>query len=328
MPSPSIKNDLPIELVAPDILAYASGNTGIPYIWRFSSKVPGPDVMISAIVHGNEPAGAIALDWLLQRNVRPIAGSLTLAFMNIAAYVAFDADDPNASRWVDEDFNRVWDARFLNSDRHSAELDRARQVRPVLDEIDYLLDIHTMQEKAPPVMLAGTKNKGCELARRVGVPKVIVTDQGHASGTRMRDYARFDDPATDAAAVLIECGQHWEKPSGALAIESALRFLVATGTVGPKLLKDAGIPAQTDPQEHWDVTDAITIQSDKFTFVAKFHGGEVIEKSGTLLGHDGNAEVRTPYDNCMLIMPSARLTKGLTAVRLARHHDQESSTHG
>jgi hypothetical protein len=37
-----------------------------------------------------------------------------------------------------------------------------------------------------------------------------------------------------------------------------------------------------------------------------------------VIGHDGAQAVTTPYDNCVLIMPSMRLRKGETAVRLGR----------
>ena len=46
--------------------------------------------------------------------------------------------------------------------------------------------------------------------------------------------------------------------------------------------------------------------------------GEVIAKAGTLIGLDGEIEVRTPLDDMMLVMPSKRLWKGQTAVRLAQ----------
>ena len=104
----NIPNDYPVDLSPPDISAYENGNTGVPYIWTFDSGVAGPNVMISAVVHGNEPCGAIALDWLFQNDVRPVMGRLTLAFMNVAAYQAFDPADPNATRWMEEDFNRVF----------------------------------------------------------------------------------------------------------------------------------------------------------------------------------------------------------------------------
>lgn len=310
-----IPNDYPIDLTPPDISAYAKGNTGVPYIWSFDSGVPGPNVMVSAVVHGNEPCGAIALDWLLQADVRPVRGRLTLGFMNIAAYLAFDPADPNATRWMEEDFNRVWDTAVLEGDRDSVELRRAREVRPVMDEVDLLLDIHTMQHLAPPLMMSGRHGKGKDLARLVGVPEKVVGDAGHAAGRRMRDYGGFDDPSSPKAAVLIECGQHWEASAGDLAKESTARFLEATGAVAPGFSEAfGGMPA---PQQLFTVRETVTITQETFTFTDPFRGGEVIPKAGTLIGHDGDIEVRTPLDDMMLVMPSKRLWKGQTAVRLA-----------
>jgi hypothetical protein len=45
---------------------------------------------------------------------------------------------------------------------------------------------------------------------------------------------------------------------------------------------------------------------------------EVIPKAGTLIANDGKDEIRTPYDDCVLIMPSRRTAVGQTAVRLGR----------
>lgn len=315
MPTIDLPNSYPIELTPPDITPYAAGNGGIPYVWTFDSGAPGPHIMVSAIVHGNEPCGAIALDWLLREDVRPIAGSLTLAFMNIAAYEAFDHEDPNASRWVDEDFNRVWGEDVLEGDRNSVELRRARQVRPILDQIDHLLDLHTMQHLAPPLMMTGRLPKAKELAGRVGVPMRVVGDSGHAAGRRMRDYGGFDDPSSPKTALLIECGQHWEKSAGDLAIEATARFLVALGTVDAGLTERFG--AVPEPQKFFTVTEPVTITGDAFTFAKPFTGGEVIAKAGTLIGHDGDRPVATPQDDIMLVMPSKRLWKGQTAVRFA-----------
>ncbi|GIT03457.1 MAG: hypothetical protein CM1200mP28_07160 [Deltaproteobacteria bacterium] len=56
--------------------------------------MPGPHVMISSVVQRNELCGAIAVDHILQNNVRPLKGKLSLAFMNVDAYLSFDPDNP------------------------------------------------------------------------------------------------------------------------------------------------------------------------------------------------------------------------------------------
>jgi len=316
MPSLYIPNEYPVELIGPDLANYAAGNTGIPYIWSFEAKQPGPHVMVTAIVHGNEPCGAITLDWLLQREIRPLKGRLTLGFMNFAAYERFDAADPNASRWVDEDFNRVWAPEVLASGRDSLELQRAREVQPVVADADFLLDIHSMQKPSPPLMMAGWLDKGVRLARMVGVPDRVVVDRGHAGGLRMRDHDRFGDSETAATALLIECGQHWAATAGDLAKEATARFLAGLGVIDSALLEELH-PTPPPEQSVYQVTEAVTITGETFVFAEDFTGGEVIIEEGALLGHDGGREVRTPYPDCMLVMPSKRLWKGQTAVRLA-----------
>lgn len=317
MPSPSLPNPNPIELQAPDIEPYRAGNTGVDYVTTIDSREPGPHVMISAIVHGNELCGPVALDWLFRRDVRPQNGRLTLAFVNVAAYGNWDPDDPFASRWVDEDFNRLWARDVLDGDRTTLELERARALRPLLDTVDLLLDIHSMQTPSPPLMMAGPLPRGRTLARDVGVPELVVTDRGHAAGRRMRDYAGFADPDSRKNALLVECGQHWAAPAGDLAIETAVRFLRATGSVGPDFGQEVA-PTAAQAQRFIEVTQGITIEAELFTFAREFQGGEVIPEAGTLLGHDGDRPVHTPYDDCVLIMPTRRTYRGQTAVRLGR----------
>jgi hypothetical protein len=67
-----------------------------------------------------------------------------------------------------------------------------------------------------------------------------------------------------------------------------------------------------------EVTAAITIASDAFAFALPVDGLTVIPRRGTVLAHDGDTPVRTPYDDCVLIMPTRRPKCGDTAVRLGR----------
>jgi predicted deacylase len=310
----------PIELTAPDIEPYRSGNTGIDYVTTFDSGVAGPHVLVTALTHGNEICGAIALDRFFRAGLRPRQGKLTLAFDNVAAYRRFDTRVPGASRFVDEDFNRLWARATLDGPRQSSELSRARALRPIVDAADFLLDIHSMQHATAPLMLAGTLDRSVALARRVGIPELIMCDAGHAAGPRMRDYGAFADAASAKTALLIESGQHWERRSAEIATDVMLRFLIAVGTL---TYDDAQVLGGPDFDSHprqriIEVTEAVTITGDSFEFVQDFRGLEVLSPKGTLIGRDNGREIRAPYDDCVLIMPSRRLAKGQTAVRLGR----------
>jgi len=307
----------PVEIAAPDIERYRIGNTGVPFFHRWDSGAPGPDAMVTAVVHGNELCGAIALDFLHRSTIRPQRGSLTVGFCNVAAYRAFDPDYPGLSRFVDEDLNRLWDLETLDGEMSSLELARARAIRPLVDRADVLLDLHSMQHATEPLCLAGLTAKGTDLARAVGYPATVVIDRGHSAGARLRDYRFFADPDDPRAALLVECGQHWEADSAAVAIETLLRFLAASGVVDRDDVA-AHLKTRPGPQRFITVTDAITVGTDAFSFTESFQGMEIIAKAGTVIAHDGATAIATPYDDCVLIMPSRRLVPGQTAVRLGR----------
>ena len=112
--------------------------------------------MINALTHGNEICGALALDHLFKAGLRPERGRLSLAFVNHAAYATFDPANPEASRFVDEDFNRVWVEDRLDGLEDTAELRRARELRPIFDSVDLLLDIHSMSTYSKALMIKGT----------------------------------------------------------------------------------------------------------------------------------------------------------------------------
>ena len=273
---------------------------------------------IQALTHGNEVCGAICNDWLLRENFRPVRGTLTLTFANVEAFRSFDPADPYSSRCIDEDFNRLWTTEVLDGGRDTRDLARARELRPVYDDTDYLLDLHSMTDPCPPLALAGRQQKGLELAQAIGVPQHIVIDAGHAAGKRLRDYGAFDDPVDPRNALLVECGQHWERAAPEVAKQASLRFLRHFGMAEPAFL-EAHLDVAPPPAQHAiQITDVVTIETDDFSFAQPVAGLTVIAKAGSLLARDGERDVCTPYDDAVLIMPTRRPRKGETAVRIGR----------
>lgn len=308
----------PVELLKTDISSYRAGNTGIEGVTTFDSGIAGPHVAVTAVVHGNELCGPIALDWLFRHDVHPVRGKLSLAFVNLDAYDRFDPADPFASRRADEDMNRLWQPETLGGGE-TLERKRAKELRPFIDSVDLLLDLHSMQNATAPLYIAGPLAKGRALARAVGTPALVVSDEGHAAGKRMRDYGGFGDPASEKNALLVECGQHWEAASAEVALETTLRFLQVTGAVAPDAFADelARFPVPR-PQTFIEIIEPITIMTDNFRFTADYVGQEVIEKAGTVIAYDGEVAVTVPEDRTVLIMPNRRPVKGQTAVRLGR----------
>jgi predicted deacylase len=310
-----------IETIFPDIRQWAGGNAGLSYVWTFPGPVSGPHICVNALVHGNEVCGAIAADWLLsqlQAGLRPLRGTLSVAFANVDAYHSFDAAKPYESRCVDEDFNRLWDADTLDGVRDSRELRRARELRPFYDTVDHLLDLHSMLEPAPAIALAGDTEKGLLLARAIGVPEHILVDSGHVAGKRLRDYAGFGEPASPKSALLVECGQHWEAGVGDVARQTMLRFLKHFGVLDAAWLTSHLDSLRLPPQRVVDISAVVTLRSENFRWVRPLLGLEVIADAGTLIATDGDIEVRTPHASAVMVMPVPRPKVGQTAVRIGR----------
>ena len=305
-----------VRISPPDLAAWIPGNIGLPGFSSFSAPRPGPHVAVIALTHGNEFAGAIVLDRLLGQGLRPLRGTLTLGFANLAAFARFDPGQPTASRFIDEDLNRVWDRDVLDGPRETSELLRARAMRPLIDSVDALLDLHSMLWPSDPLMLCGSSAKGLDLAERIAAPDLVVADHGHVSGRRLIDYGRFSDAHTGPVANLIEAGRHWLPETISMTEQVTWSFLQQTGVV-PRAqdgIRDAAVGGRRVAE----VTHVVTAGSAAFTFVSAFRGGDVIARRNTLIALDGTVEIRTPYDDCLLVMPSLRPSRGHTAVRLAR----------
>ena len=203
--------------------------------------------------------------------------------------------------------------------RHGVRRTRGHEVRPIFDRADFLLDLHSMQAKCVPLSIAGPLPKGRDLAAAIAYPAHVVIDAGHAAGGRLRDYAGFADPASAKSAALIECGQHWEAASAEVAIKATLRFLRNLDMIERDFAAAHGAAVPLSPQTVIEVTHAVTIKNEAFAFVREFGGLEVIPAAGTVLVHDGDEPIATPYDDSVLVTPSRRFKPRRTAFRLGRY---------
>lgn len=303
----------------PDIAPWRAGNTGTEGVWHFDSGKPGRRIVLSALLHGNEFSGANTLAAILGAGLRPQQGCLTLAFCNLAAFDRFDRERPHASRFVEEDMNRVWTDERLG-DPCTVERRRANELLPHLSQADWLLDLHSMHEPGDALLLAGTAPRHLALARQLGAPQHVVLDAGHADGCRLRDHGQFAPHGRlDARALLLEAGYHFDPVSNAVSLDLAARFLALSGVVDGEQIPPSWYRPKPLAQTVLSVTHAVVARSMEFTFAEAYTGLEVIERAGTVIGHDAGRPVCTPYDHCVLVMPSLRqLRPGVTVVRFAR----------
>jgi predicted deacylase len=301
------------ELLPRDLSAYRRGNTGIDYVHRFESGRPGPHVLVNALTHGNEFCGMVAATYLLDSGVRPAIGTLTVSFAHVEAYASFDVARPYESRQLVHNLNRVWSAEWLDGDEHSPELRRARELRPVVAAADHILDIHSTSQAVPPFWVYPNFERNAAAALALGRPAVhLVMPQGLGSGTPLIQHGAHGTASGGGVALVAECGQHFRRETGEVAVQVALDFLAHFG-----LIESESAPAPAAPQRRFELLQACVVKTPTFRFTRPLVGFETFAR-GELIATDGNEELRAPCDECTVLMPTREPIVGREGVYLSR----------
>ncbi len=301
------------EVLPRDLSAYRAGNTGIDYVHRFDSGRPGPHVLINALTHGNEICGMVAATHLLDTGVRPLVGTLTISFANVAAYESFDATRPFESRQLVHNLNRVWSAAELDGEGDSPELRRARALRPVVDAADHILDIHSTSQDVEPFWVYPAFARNACVALALGRPGVhLVMPSGLGSGTPLIQHGRHGVDGDGAgAALVVECGQHFRQSAADVAMAAVRDFLAHFG-----LIERAPQP-EPGPQRRYELLQTCMVRTPQFAFVRPVVGFETFAKD-ECIATDGEYEILSPCDGCTVFMPTREPIVGREAVYLTR----------
>ncbi|TXH46863.1 MAG: succinylglutamate desuccinylase [Burkholderiaceae bacterium] len=300
------------EVLPRDLSAYRAGNTGVPYVHRFHSGQPGPHVLVNALTHGNEFCGMVAACHLLDAGVRPLRGTLTISFANVAAYESFDTSKPFDSRQLVHNLNRIWSDAWLGGAEHSPELARARELRPVVAAADHILDIHSTSQPVQPFWVYPDRPRNAAAALAIGELAVhLVMPQGLGSGTPLIQHGRHGTADFAGVGLVAECGQHFQQASADRAIRVARRFLAHFGLIAPEPWPPA------EPAQRYQLLQTVVIQTPAFRFTRPLIGFETCGP-GELIATDGPTQIHAPADGCTVLMPARTAIVGREGVYLAR----------
>ena len=304
-----------IEVLPRDLSAYRQGNVGVDYVHRFESGVPGPHVLVNALTHGNEFCGMVAACHLLDTGVRPLRGTLTVSFANVAAYETFDPQRPFESRQITHNFNRIWSEEWLDGEQDSVELRRARAMRPVVAAADHILDLHSTSQDVVPFWVYPDFARNARVASAMAAPSVhLVMPQGLGSGMPVIQHGLHGQADSTAGAALVaECGQHFKQSSADLAIEVTLDFLGHFGLI------ERPPRAPVAPRRFELLRTHVVAHAD-FRFTRPVIGFETFAQ-GELIAMDGDEPIHAPCDDCTLFMPTREPIVGREGVYLTRPID-------
>jgi succinylglutamate desuccinylase len=199
------------------------GPYGVPWTHHHAGRKHGHHVVISAMIHGDEVGTLPAVVRLVEAaraGTWDPGGPLTMILGNV------EAGRLNR-RFIDFDLNRAW---VFSIERHGHEPARARELRPILDRADLLLDLHqTILDTENPFWIFPWHPDIGRWARALGTSPVGLTRPpglAFAAG----DLKCIDEYVRDDGRLgfTVELGRKGFDPIQANNAERTIRTLVAT----------------------------------------------------------------------------------------------------
>lgn len=271
---------------------------------------PGPTLICMGGLHGNEPAGVLALQEVLESlraGDERIAGELIALVGNRQALAV-------GRRFIDHDLNRAWHrerlGRLLKStghgqaeDREQLELDATLQ--RIIDEAPgrvFLLDLHTTSGPGSAFAILDDTLPNREIALDFPVPLVLGLEE--ELGGTLASYLT----AQGVTVLGFEAGQHEDPGSvhraaaavwvaldscGILVGDGRRQALEARTVLAEQTASDVGI---VEVLYRYDIDSA-----NGFWMEPGFESFQPVE-AGQVLARNGTATVQAPRDG-MLLMP-------------------------
>jgi succinylglutamate desuccinylase len=280
-------------------------------------EVDGPLLIVTAGIHGNEPAGLFAFKSVLER-LRADSIRLRGKLVGYAGNLPALARD---SRYVDEDLNRLWapgDWNGVEFDVSTSErrerrdlamrLERAIEHQRSCGQSVRLLDLHSTSGNGPPFVILEGGRENQAMARALGLPAILDLHK-NIPGTLL-DFV-------DARAVpglVLEGGQNQAKgtrdhheagiwlllqhldmlPDGYSGFLAEQRELLACSV--------AGLPGILRIFLRWHIEEGEDFQMEPgFRGFQRIRRGELLARSRGPAPR-GLREIRCPSD-AVLIMP-------------------------
>jgi succinylglutamate desuccinylase len=206
-------------------------------IGSYTQGLPGPLMICTAGLHGNEWAGIKALDLLLKMlEVEPITNP---DFNFYGKIVAISGNIPALKmkkRYVNYDLNRLWTRSNFDHPGNEVEFGELIKLKKVIDnlvyewggESIYLLDLHTTTAEGGIFSLPTEDRDSIEIAQTFHAP-VIVGLVERLKGTLVKHYTQRED--VSITGLVFESGQHDDRLSVNRSIAAIINCMRTIGNV-------------------------------------------------------------------------------------------------
>jgi succinylglutamate desuccinylase len=272
-------------------------------------QYPGPKTVILGSVHGNETIGKKIIDQLSQDlDSKNILGQLVLIFGNPKAY------EQNV-RFIDEDMNRLLGEQknslqvSSKASLNSYEKNRLAEILPYLQNVDYLLDIHSTILPSVPFVFCEDMAAHTQLAKIFNT-QYIVSPAAKKNIPELR--VCFDNYADRQGGIGLtyEAGQIGNEENWGEVYEKVLNFLEVVGTVETRFIasqKNMNVVETKNITIH----QALIPETNNFQFVCEQRTFLPLKKDD-LIATDGETNFFAPSES-YLIFPKKNPLPGTIA---------------
>jgi len=203
-----------------------TNDASIPGVIHIRANHPGPRVVMFSGTHGDEISGIHALEKLffdLFTSSRTLLrGSLTLVRVNALAIAA-------ERRYIKYNVNRMFrDEYGPEIDRDAYEYTRVQELKPLMQNCDYFLDLHSAPIAQEPFIVAEQQAAG--FYAQLGLPYIIMGWNKFSGGPTGGDGENYANKY-GAKAATLESGSHFEKRSDDVAYRTVLSLLSLLGMI-------------------------------------------------------------------------------------------------
>lgn len=286
-------------------------------IGRFNGGLEGPLLICIGGIHGNEPAGIMAIEdvmhWLENEKLNfpnfIYKGSFLGLKGNLEAI-------KQKKRFIDRDLNRMLTPEEINQVRSQPSSNYLQEEKECIELVDVIsaeindqkpsltliLDLHTTTATGGVFSIAAEDKVSLSLARGLHIPIIL----GIASGLKGTTLDYFNHPAEGVHCVVLEAGQHDDPQSVVRTVSAIINCMRALGAIDPEhvdhqhdgLLIDLGknLPAVTRLIYHYKIQPG-----EKFIMKEGFKNFDLIQK-GDWLANNQDGPITAPGDG-LILMP-------------------------
>jgi len=285
----------------------------------YQGKERGPLLLVLGSIHGNEPAGTIALQelFLMLRKEPEKNPGFNFRGKLIGIRGNLRAIKKN-QRFIHKDLNRQWtpeNIRRVTSDPVASLDSEDQELQELIDCISteianyqpeeiILLDLHTTTAYGGIFTVVSDDPRSISLGLGMHAPVIRGLLNG-ISGTSLH-YFNTKNLGIRTTALCFESGQHNEPMAVTRAVSALVSFLRATGSVQPEDVEHRhNLLLKTHAKNLPAITELVTVHSikpgDNFIMQPGYSNFQKI-KEGILLATDKNGNILAPCDG-MILMP-------------------------